>query len=102
MVAAAVLWVSFFFFFFLSLSLSLSSRFIVLGLLCFWDFLNFFLGIFGNGLYMRDLDLKFFLAYKSSLRLCLFWVKITSGNAFSYLQVFSCAWKMHFPEMVFS
>ena len=40
----------------------------MLGLLCFWDFLNLFLGISGNGLYMRDLDLNFFLAYKSSLR----------------------------------
>ena len=36
------------------------------------------------------------------IRLCLFWVKITSGNAFPYLRVFGCAWKMHFPEMVFS
>ena len=36
------------------------------------------------------------------LRLCLFWVKITSGNAFPYLWVFGCAWKMHFPEMHFS
>ena len=36
------------------------------------------------------------------LRLCLFWVKITSGNAFPYLRVFGCAWKMHFSEMVFS
>ena len=35
-------------------------------------------------------------------RLCLFWVKITSGNAFLYLRVFGCAWKMHFPEMLFS
>ena len=32
----------------------------MLGLLCFWDFLNLFLGISGNGLYMRDLDLNFF------------------------------------------
>ena len=38
----------------------------------------------------------------NQLRLCLFWVKITFGNAFPYLQVFGCAWKMHFPEMVFS
>ena len=37
-----------------------------------------------------------------SLRLCLFWVKITSENAFPYLRVFGCAWKMHFSEMHFS
>ena len=36
------------------------------------------------------------------LTLCLFWVKITSENAFPYLPVFGCAWKMHFPKMVFS
>ena len=42
--------------------------FIALGLLCFWDFLKKILGIFGNGLYMRDLRLKKFLVYKSSLR----------------------------------
>ena len=36
------------------------------------------------------------------LRLCLFWVKITSENVFLYLRVFGCAWKMHFPEMLFS
>ena len=35
-------------------------------------------------------------------RLCLFWVKITSGNAFPYLRVFGCARKMHFSEMLFS
>ena len=46
----------FFFFFFF-------SRFIVLGLLCFWDFLKFFLGISGNGLYMRDLYLIFFFFF---------------------------------------
>ena len=48
--------VFFFFFFF---------KFIVLGLICLWNFLNFFLGFSRNGLYMR-LRLKFFfLAYKS-------------------------------------
>ena len=36
------------------------------------------------------------------LRLCLFWVKSISGNAFPYLRVFGCARKMHFPEMLFS
>ena len=36
------------------------------------------------------------------LWLCLFWMKITFGNAFPYLRVFGCTWKMHFPEMVFS
>ena len=36
------------------------------------------------------------------LWLCLFWVKITFGNAFPYLRVFGCAWKIHFPKMVFS
>ena len=30
------------------------------------------------------------------LRLCLFWVKITSKNVFPYLRVFGCAWKMLF------
>ena len=39
---------------------------------------------------------------RGALRLCLFWVKITSGNAFPYLRVFGCARKMHFPEMLFS
>ena len=39
---------------------------------------------------------------QENFRLCLFWVKITSGNAFPYLRVFGCARKMHFPEMVFS
>ena len=34
-------------------------------------------------------------------RLCLFWVKSISGNAFLYLWVFGCARKMHFPEMLF-
>ena len=34
-------------------------------------------------------------------RLCLFWVKSISGNAFPYLWVFGCARKMHFPEMLF-
>ena len=34
------------------------SDLIVLGLLCFWDFLNFFLGSFGNG--WETWDLKFF------------------------------------------
>ena len=46
--------------------------FIVLGLFRFWDFLIFFVfvfgGISGNGLYMRDLRLKICSAYKSSLR----------------------------------
>ena len=40
--------------------------------------------------------------YVGEIRLCLFWVKITSGNAFPYLRVLGCARKMHFPEMVFS
>ena len=39
---------------------------------------------------------------QENFRLCLFWVKITFENAFPYLRVFGCAWKMHFPEMVFS
>ena len=46
--------------------------FIVLGLFRFWDFLIFFVFVFGgisrNGLYMRDLRLKIFLVYKSNLR----------------------------------
>ena len=63
------------------------------GIVVFLGFLKFFLGISRNGLYMRDLDLKFFLAYKSSLRLCLFWVKITSGNAFSEMRVFGWSGK---------
>ena len=37
-----------------------------------------------------------------NLRLCLFWVKSISRNAFPYLRVFGCARKMHFPEMLFS
>ena len=36
------------------------------------------------------------------LRLCLFWVKSISENAFPYLRVFGCARKIHFPEMLFS
>ena len=44
--------VFFFFFFFF-------FKFIVLGLICLWNFLNFFLGFYRNGLYMR-LRLKFF------------------------------------------
>ena len=32
----------------------------------------------------------------------MFWVKITSGNAFPYLRVVGCAWKIHFPKMHFS
>ena len=36
------------------------------------------------------------------LRLCLFWVKSISGNAFTFLRVFGCTRKMHFPEMLFS
>ena len=34
----------------------------------FLNFFFFFLGISGNGLYMRDLRLKIFLVYKWSLR----------------------------------
>ena len=40
--------------------------------------------------------------YRLTRRLCLFWVKITSGNVFPYLRVFGCTRKMHFPEMLFS
>ena len=42
------------------------SDLIVLGLLCFWDFLNFFFRYFWE--WLRDLRLKIFLVYKSSLR----------------------------------
>ena len=63
MAVVAVLWVIFFFF----LSLSFFSVHCA-GLLCFWDFFFFFFGIFGNGLYMRDLYKLFFLAYKLSLK----------------------------------
>ena len=36
------------------------------------------------------------------LRLCLFWLQITFGNAFPYMRVFGCAWKINFPEVIFS
>ena len=35
----------------------------------------------------------------SSLRLCLFWVKITSGNAFPEMRLFGWSGKFYFPEI---
>ena len=32
-------------------------------------------------------------------RLCLFWVKITSGNAFPEMRLFGCSGKFYFPEI---
>ena len=61
--------------------------FIVLGLFRFWDFLIFFVFVFGgisrNGLYMRDLRLKNFSAYKSSLRDLIFKWTLRGKNAIS-------------------
>ena len=49
----------------------------------------------GSGVFFFSLKFRNF----KKLRLCLFWVKITSGNAFPEMRLFGRSGKFYFPEI---
>ena len=42
------------------------------------------------------------MAFELRSRVCLFWFQVTFRNAFLKMRVFGCAWKINFPEIIFS